>query len=33
MTLTELIQTIQHKSDNISKSVSQLQDLLIGIEE
>ena len=33
MTLTELMQTIQQKSDNISKAVSQLQDLLKGIEE
>lgn len=29
----ELMQTIQQKSDNISKAVSQLQDLLKGIEE
>ena len=28
-----LMQTIQQKSDNISKAVSQLQELLIGIEE
>ena len=33
MTLTELMQTIQQKSDNISKAVAQLQDLLKGIEE
>ena len=33
MTLTALMQTIQQKSDNISKAVSQLQDLLKGIEE
>ena len=33
MTLTELMQTIQQKSDNISKAVSQLQELLKGIEE
>lgn len=33
MTLTELMATIQQKSDNISKAVSQLQDLLKGIEE
>ena len=28
-----LLQTIQQKSDNISKAVSQLQELLKGIEE
>lgn len=33
MTLTALMQTIQQKSDNISKAVSQLQELLKGIEE
>ena len=33
MTLTELMATIQQKSDNISKAVSQLQELLKGIEE
>jgi len=33
MTLTELMQTIRQKSDNISKAVSQLQELLKGIEE
>lgn len=33
MSLTELMATIQQKSDNISKAVSQLQDLLKGIEE
>jgi len=33
MTLTELMTTIQQKSDNISKAVSQLQELLKGIEE
>ena len=33
MTLRELMQTIQQKSDNISKAVAQLQDLLKGIEE
>lgn len=33
MTLTELMATIQQKSDSISKAVSQLQELLKGIEE
>ena len=33
MTLTALMQTIQQKSDNISKAVAKLQDLLKGIEE
>ena len=33
MTLTELMTTIQQKSDNICKAVSQLQELLKGIEE
>lgn len=33
ITLTTLMQTIQQKSDNISKAVSQLQELLKGIEE
>ena len=33
MTLAELVGTIQQKSDNISKAVSQLQELLKGIEE
>jgi type I restriction enzyme M protein len=33
MTLTALMQTIRQKSDNISKAVSQLQNLLKGIEE
>jgi len=33
MTLTELMATIQQKSDNISQAVSQSQDLLKGIEE
>ena len=33
MTLTELMQTIRQKSDNISKAVSQLQELLKRIEE
>ena len=32
-TLTTLMQTIRQKSDNISKAVSQLQELLKGIEE
>lgn len=32
-TLTTLMQTIQQKSDNISKAVLQLQELLKGIEE
>jgi type I restriction enzyme M protein len=32
-TLTALMQTIRQKSDNISKAVSQLQELLKGIEE
>ena len=31
--LTELMITIQQKSDNISKAVAKLQDLLRGIEE
>ena len=33
MTLAELMATIHQKSDNISKAVSQLQELLKGIEE
>ena len=33
MTLAELMQTIQQKSENISKAVAQLQELLKGIEE
>ena len=33
MTLTELMATIQQKSNNISKAVSQLQELIKGIEE
>ena len=33
MTLAELVGTIHQKSDNISKAVSQLQELLKGIEE
>ena len=33
MTLAELVGTIQQKSDNISKAVMQLQELLKGIEE
>ena len=32
LTLSELMATIQQKSDNISKAVSQLQELLKGIE-
>ena len=33
MTLAELMSTIQQKSENISKAVAQLQELLKGIEE
>ena len=33
LTLTDLMTTIQQKSDNISKAVAKLQDLLKGIEE
>jgi type I restriction enzyme M protein len=33
LSLSELMQTIQQKSDNISRAVSQLQELLKGIEE
>jgi len=33
MRITELMQTIQQKSDNISKAVAQLQELLKGIKE
>jgi len=33
MTLAELMQTIQQKSDNISKAVTELQKLMKGIEE
>jgi type I restriction enzyme M protein len=33
MTLTELMQTIQQKSDNISKAVAELQHLLANIKE
>jgi len=31
--VAELMQTIQQKSDNISKAVAELQSLLKGIEE
>ena len=33
MTLAELMATIQQKSDNISKAVAKLQELMANIEE